>query len=61
MDRLALLEAVLDEILQERASSRRNRRNPRGVKRKMSSYNLRKKGDPPLPAFDIATVITVIK
>jgi hypothetical protein len=32
---------VLDEILQERVSSSRNRVNPRGVKRKMSNYNLR--------------------
>ena len=32
---------MLDEILEERVSSSRNRVNPRGVKRKMSSYNLR--------------------
>ena len=32
---------VLEEILQERGVSSRNRRNPRGVKRKMSNYNLR--------------------
>jgi hypothetical protein len=32
---------VLDEILQERVSSSRNRVNFRGVKRKMSNYNLR--------------------
>jgi len=29
------------KILQERVSSSRNRINPRGVKRKMSHYNLR--------------------
>ena len=29
---------MLDEILQERVVSSRNRRNPRGVKRKMSSF-----------------------
>lgn len=29
------------KILQERDSSSRNRINPRGVKRKMSNYNLR--------------------
>ncbi len=51
----------MDEILQERVSSSRNRRNPRGVKRKMSGYNLRKKGDPPLPAFDITAVIVIVK
>ena len=40
-DRLALHEAVLDEILEERASCSRGRQGPRGVKRKMSSYPLR--------------------
>ena len=34
-------ETVLQEILQERVNSSRNRINPRGVKRKMSNYNLR--------------------
>jgi hypothetical protein len=34
-------EAVLDEILQERVVSSRNRKCPRGVKRKMSKYPLR--------------------
>ena len=34
-------ETILQEILQERVSSSRNRVNPRGVKRKMSNYNLR--------------------
>ena len=34
-------EAVLQEILEERVSSSRNRINPRGVKRKMSNYSLR--------------------
>ena len=32
---------VLQEILQERVSSSRDRVNPRGVKRKMSNYKLR--------------------
>jgi hypothetical protein len=39
--RRALHEAVLDEILEERAVSGRGRQVPRGVKRKMSSYPLR--------------------
>ena len=39
--RKALHEAILAEILQERVTSSRNRVNPRGVKRKMSNYNLR--------------------
>jgi hypothetical protein len=34
-------EAILDELLQERVVSSRNRSNFRGVKRKMSNYNLR--------------------
>src|ERR1700722_4154207 len=34
-------ETILQEILQERVSSSRNRINPRGVKRKMSNYSLR--------------------
>jgi hypothetical protein len=38
--RKASHEAILDEILEERAVSSRNRINPRGVKRKMSYYPL---------------------
>ena len=37
----AFHEAILLEILQERVSSSRHRSNPRGVKRKMSTYRLR--------------------
>src|SRR3954454_5109850 len=44
--RAAFHDAVLREILQERVPDRRGRRNPRGVKRKMSSFPLRKRGDP---------------
>jgi hypothetical protein len=36
-----LHEAILNEILEERVTSSRNRINPRGVKRKMSNYPLR--------------------
>src|SRR5216117_3229225 len=39
--KIAFHEAVLDEILEERVESRRNRWNPRGIKRKMSNYPLR--------------------
>ena len=35
-------DAVLDEILEERVVSSRGRRNPRGVKRKMSNFPLRR-------------------
>jgi hypothetical protein len=38
-------ETVLDELLDERVGSSRGRRNPRKVKRKMSTYPVR-------PAFE---------
>ena len=38
----AFHEDVLDEILEERVVSSRGRKTPRGVKRKMSGYPLRK-------------------
>jgi hypothetical protein len=41
LDDRAFHKAVLQEILQERVSSRRNRINSRSVKRKMSNSNLR--------------------
>jgi hypothetical protein len=40
---------VLAEILQERVVSSRNRRNPRGVKRKMSNFPIRRKTNRVLP------------
>jgi len=42
--RKAFHEMILQEILQGVTSSR-NRINPRGVKRKMSNYNLRPRQD----------------
>ena len=36
-----LNDVVLDEILEERVVSSRGRRNPRGVKRKMSKWPIR--------------------
>jgi hypothetical protein len=39
--------AALDEVLEVRVVSSRGRRNQRGVKRKMSSYHLRRKGQGP--------------
>jgi hypothetical protein len=44
---------VLEEILQERVVSSRSRRNPRGVKRKMSNFPLRPRHTKPLPAINI--------
>ena len=54
-------EAVLEEILEDRVVSSRNRRNPRGVKRKMSNFPLRRRGSKPLPKIDIQNVIRIIK
>jgi hypothetical protein len=51
---------VLDEILQERVPPRRHRRNKRGVKRKMSSFPVRRKADRPLPPVDIAKAIRIV-
>jgi hypothetical protein len=38
---LALLDAVLEELLEERVSSSRGRKNSRAVKRKMSKFPTR--------------------
>ena len=38
-------DALLDEIAGGRCVSSRGRLNPRGVKRKMSNYNLRHRGE----------------
>jgi hypothetical protein len=51
----------LDEILEERVVSSRHRRNRRGVKRKMSNFPLRRRSDPPLPSFNAAIAIRVLK
>jgi hypothetical protein len=50
---------VLDEILEERVASSRGRRNPRGVKRKMSSFPLRPRGAAPLPRVQVEVVVVV--
>jgi hypothetical protein len=52
---------VLEEILQERVESRRGRRNPRGVKRKMSNFPLRPRHAKPLKPINIEKAITVVK
>ena len=61
LDRKAFHERVLDEILQERVTSRRGRRNPRGVKRKMSNFPLRPRAVEPLPPVNIKKAIRIIK
>jgi hypothetical protein len=52
---------VLDELLQERVVSSRNRRNPRGVKRKMSNYPLRRRTNKPPPPINITSAIRILK
>lgn len=52
---------MLQEILDEFAVSSRNRRNPRGVKRKMSKFPLRPRRYNPLPLIDIRKVIRIAK
>jgi hypothetical protein len=52
---------VLDEILEERVVSSRNRRNFRGVKRKMSNFPLRPRNLDPLPKTSIRKAIRILK
>jgi hypothetical protein len=59
-ERAAFHEAVLEEILEERAVSSRNRRNPRGVKRKMSNLPLRRRGSDLMPKIDLQTAINIL-
>lgn len=59
--RKAFHEAILDEILEERVVSSRNRINPRGVKRKMSNYNLRPRKRLRTCRIDFAKRIRIVK
>ena len=52
---------MLEEILQERVVPRRGRRNPRGVKRKMSNFNLRPRHAKPLKRIDIDKAIKIVR
>ena len=52
---------MLAEILEERVASRRGRRVPRGVKRKMSGYKLRPRTPQPTVQIDFAAAIRIIK
>jgi hypothetical protein len=52
---------VLAEILEERVASGRGRRVPRGVKRKMSGYQLRPRTPQPTVRIDFADAIRIIK
>jgi hypothetical protein len=51
---------VLEEILDERVASSRNRRNQRGVKRKMSNFPLRRGYKRSTPV-DISSAIRIVK
>jgi hypothetical protein len=52
---------VLEEILDERVSSSRNRFNPRGVKRKMSNYNLRPRNRGRTLRIDYSDCVRIVK
>jgi hypothetical protein len=52
---------VLDEILEERVASSRGRQVPRGVKRKMSGYQLRPRAPQPTTRIDFTTAIRIVK
>jgi hypothetical protein len=60
-DRKIFHEAILEEILEERVASSRNRINPRGVKRKMSNYNLRPRKRQPTRRRDISGRPRIVK
>ena len=59
--RKAFHERILDEILEERVVSSRNRITPRGVKRKMSNYPLRPRKRLPTRRIDFAKRIMIVK
>ncbi|HVI36276.1 MAG TPA: hypothetical protein VM684_08605 [Gaiellales bacterium] len=52
---------MLAEILEERVVSSRGRRMPRGVKRKMSGYQLRPRSSQPTVWIDFTAAIRIIK
>ena len=52
---------MLAEILEERVVSRRGRRVPRGVKRKISGYQLRPRTPQPTTRIDFAAAIRIVK
>jgi hypothetical protein len=52
---------VLDEILEERAVSGRGRQVPRGVKRKMSNYPLRRRAPQPITRINVTAAIQTVK
>jgi hypothetical protein len=59
--RKILHESILDEILEERVVSSRDRINFRGVKRKMSNYNLRPRKRQRTRRVDVSRRIRIVK
>jgi hypothetical protein len=59
--RKVLRDVILDEILQERVVSSRSRVNFRGVKRKMSNYNLRPRKRQRTRRVNVAARIKIVK
>lgn len=54
-------ERILDEILEQRVASSRNRHNPRGVKRKMSKYHLRPRKRQRTRRLNVAERIVILR
>ena len=54
-------KAILDEILEERVVSSRNRVNARGVKRKMSNYPLRPRKRQRTRRVDFSGCVRIVK
>lgn len=54
-------QSVLDELLEQRVVSSRGRQNPRGVKRKMSNYRIRRKTPVRTLWVDLRKAVIVIK
>jgi hypothetical protein len=61
VDRKALHDLVLDELLQDLVVSSRGRKVPRGVKRKMSNYNLRPRTPMTTLRLDYERCIELVK
>ena len=51
---------MLDEILEERVASSRGRRVPRGVKRKMSGYQLRPRALQPTVRIEFTAAVRIV-
>ena len=60
-DQKALHEAVLRELLGERAHSSRGMQRPRGVNRKMSNYKVRSRGAVSRKRTDFASCVRILK